>query len=76
MDNVQDEAFSIGDVARFRSRIKVLNVFKLQNSFLSGKLQVSLIRTLVAWLMISSSLRSNLQSVISYHQRPVLLLSC
>jgi hypothetical protein len=45
MDNVQDEAFSTGDVARFRSRIKVLNVFKLQNSFLSGKLQVPLYST-------------------------------
>jgi hypothetical protein len=36
MDNVQDDLYN----ARFRSRIKVLNVFKLQNSFLSGKLQV------------------------------------
>lgn len=36
MDNVQDDHYD----ARFRNRIRVLNVFKLQNTFLSAKLQV------------------------------------
>ena len=40
LDNVQEENIDVVNIQSFRSRIKVLNVFKLQNSFLSGKLQV------------------------------------
>lgn len=40
MDNINNGVFQMANADALRTQIKVLNVFKLQNSFLSGKLQV------------------------------------
>jgi hypothetical protein len=42
MDNINVDRLEVVDAAEFQRKVRVLNVFKLQNSFLSSKLQVTI----------------------------------